>query len=70
MPMPEERVIPREKGRANVWPPEVLSPYPDPEGEKDVGREDWELGAPVGGGVRVLSEWQAQLPFRGRGGGI
>ena len=72
MPMPWEDVIPREKRSANIWPPEMLSPYPHPEWESDIGREDWELGAPIrgGGGVRVSSEWQAQLPVRGVGGGI
>ena len=68
-PMPRENMLPREKGRANCWPPEILSPHPQSEWQVSGHREDWEIGAPVGVQVgEALKGWQAQLPVRDREG--
>ena len=69
VPLPMENMLPREKGRANIWPPEMLSPYPYSEWEGGAERENWEIGAPVGGQVGEVLE-EAQLPIRCRGSGF
>jgi hypothetical protein len=70
VPVPEENLLPREKGSANVGPPEMLSPYPDSDWEGGGEGKGREIGASIEGGFRLLIGWQAQLPVRGRGGGI